>query len=74
MNWLIVEDHPILLNALCDYLKPEFPDSNVFLARNGLEAIEIIKKNSIDLIITDIEMPQMDGLELVEILKREKRG
>ena len=43
--------------------------SNVKLAANGKEALEIFNKNKIDLIITDIEMPQMNGIELIEELR-----
>ena len=44
--------------------------SNVKLASNGKEALEIFNKNKIDLIITDIEMPQMNGIELIEELRK----
>jgi len=43
----------------------------VFEARDGVEALELYRKNWIDLILTDLQMPEMDGLELLRNLKEE---
>jgi CheY-like chemotaxis protein len=47
---------------------------SVITAQNGLEALEIIRKadQSIDLILTDLMMPQMDGFKLIKLLKEKK--
>ena len=45
--------------------------SNIFLAEDGQEALDIIRSNKVDLVLTDIVMPFMDGLELSEILAKE---
>ena len=45
---------------------------NPFEANNGIEALDIIDKNYIDLIISDIMMPQMDGYELLKSLRESK--
>lgn len=41
-------------------------------ARDGLEALEIIRQNPVDLIITDIRMPNMDGIELLESVSKDR--
>ncbi len=46
------------------------PIKNLLTADNGLTAIEILKENNVDLIMTDINMPEMDGFELLEYLKK----
>jgi DNA-binding NtrC family response regulator len=43
----------------------------VFLAENGQNALEIFRKNRPDIVITDIKMPVMDGIELLKRIKRE---
>lgn len=63
---LVVEDNIDLQN----FIKELFTDKyNVFVAENGEQAIAIAHKNSIDLIISDINMPIMDGFELCENIK-----
>ncbi len=59
-NILIVEDEFKIRFLLRDYFLKE--DFNIFEAENGLDALEIFKKQKIDLIVLDIMMPVMDGL------------
>lgn len=44
---------------------------HVYEATNGSEAIEIIRKNEIDLVLLDIMMPEIDGFELLKIMRQE---
>jgi response regulator RpfG family c-di-GMP phosphodiesterase len=48
------------------FINTEF---NIITASSGLEALEILKKNSVDLVISDMKMPQMDGYEFLNIVK-----
>lgn len=59
-NILIVDDQPDIVNALKIYLTPE--GYNLFTAYNGLEAVEVTRRENIHLILLDIMMPQMDGI------------
>ncbi len=63
---LIVEDNLELLILMQHVLKSYY---RVYVAQNGAKALEIIYKTPIDLIIADVMMPEMDGLELTRILK-----
>ena len=63
---LIVEDNLDLQNFIKELFAAKY---NVFVADNGEQAIAIAHKNSIDLIISDINMPIMDGFELCENIK-----
>ena len=59
-NVLICDDQPDIVNALKIYLAPE--GYKLFEAYTGKEALEIVKKHNIHLILLDIMMPVMDGI------------
>ena len=59
-NVLICDDQPDIVNALKIYLAPE--GYQLFEAYTGLQALELVKKEQIHLILLDIMMPQMDGI------------
>ena len=63
---LIVEDNPELLMLMHQLMSTYY---NIYIAQNGIEALDIIHKKTIDLIISDIMMPEMDGFELTRQLK-----
>jgi len=59
-NVLICDDQPDIVSALKIYLKPE--GYRLFEAYTGLEALEIIQREDIHLVLLDIMMPRMDGI------------
>lgn len=61
---LIVDDEEIIRESLSFVLKKE--GYSVLDAPNGRVALEIVKKEAIDLVLTDLEMPEMKGIELLE--------
>jgi len=63
---LIVEDNEDLRQFLSRYLQSHYL---IHLAENGLKALGILRKHEIQLIITDIMMPEMDGIELCKQVK-----
>ena len=65
---LVVEDDKNLQRLMETVLKNN--GYNVLLGKNGLEALDIIDKKHIDLMISDIMMPGMDGYSLVESLRQ----
>ncbi|MEJ2616651.1 MAG: response regulator, partial [Ignavibacteriaceae bacterium] len=65
---LIVDDEKIIRESLSYILKKEGYD--VEEAENGLSAHEMLLKNSYDLVVTDLEMPGMKGIELLEKIKQ----
>lgn len=69
---LLVDDEQIVLQNLSAALDwSEFGFQNVRTASNALDALNIVKKYLIDLIILDIQMPQMTGLEMLKILREQ---
>lgn len=65
---LYVEDEEDILRFASMVLE-DYVDK-LFIARNGKEALEILKKENIDLIITDILMPKISGIELIREIKK----
>ena len=68
---LIADDHPVMRFGLSHLIKNEPGMQVVGIAANGTEAIQIAKTTHPDLIILDIDMPEMDGLSLAHHLKEE---
>ncbi len=66
-NLLIVDDEPLLLKSLKANLE-EYAD-NIFTAENGVEAMDIVSREEIHCIICDINMPQMNGVEVIKRLR-----
>jgi len=70
MNVLIVEDAKETREVLNNIIKYSIDKSiKVFEAENGVQALKIIQDNSIDILLTDIMMPIMDGFELITRVK-----
>ena len=66
---LIVDDESDLLDIITDYLRNDVAD--IHRASNGLEALEKIRKESFDAVLSDINMPKMTGMELLTNIRKE---
>lgn len=71
---LVADDSESIRNIVKLSLKLQRPDIKVIEATNGSEAYEIIKGTPIDLLITDVDMPYMSGLELVKLIRTELKN
>ena len=70
MNILIVDDETLIRNVIKEYSKSE--GYNIFEASDGLEAIEMVKNNNIDLVVLDVMMPNLDGFSACKEIKKIK--
>jgi len=64
-NVLIVDDQKAFLLSLSEGLSMYAADFNVITAENGKKAVDILNTTKIDLVVTDLKMPEMDGFELL---------
>lgn len=77
MGWrvLIVDDSPVSRRYIQRILNVSGFSIDEFLeAENGVAAIEALKTNAVDLVVTDVNMPEMNGDELVRWIDREHRS
>ena len=67
MKLLIVEDDKNIQKLLKAYLEQDY---QIFQAVDGQEALNFLNKNKVDLLITDVMMPKVDGFELVKEVRK----
>jgi signal transduction histidine kinase/DNA-binding response OmpR family regulator len=67
---LLTEDHKEMREFIASILRPFF---KVLEATNGLEALALLNDNNIDMIVSDVMMPKMDGFELLKKIKADVR-
>lgn len=66
-NILVIDDEKLVTKTLQKLLKRE--GYNAVVATNGMEAIEKIKAMDFDLIISDVKMPELDGIETIKYIR-----
>ena len=71
ISFVIAEDHTYMIDGLEINIKREFPESTIHKARNGTQAYELIKQQACDILLTDICMPEMGGIELSKKIRKE---
>jgi len=71
MRLFLVDDHGVLLAGLQSLLRDDLPDATVVgTAESGREALERLENTQIDLLITDHSMPGIDGLQLIQTIRK----
>ncbi len=68
---LLVDDETGIRNLLSEVLSGEGFDVKV--AKDGLESLDRLERDSFDLVITDINMPRLDGISMLKVMEREGR-
>lgn len=66
LTFLVVEDYRDMRNYICSVLSPHY---NTLSAQNGVEALVVLEDSNVDFIVSDLMMPQMDGLEFSRKVK-----
>jgi len=68
---IIADDHKIVLEGLLSLIEPHKEISVIGKASQGLEVLSILKEKEVDVVVLDIEMPVMDGIETTKIIRKE---
>lgn len=71
---IIADDHPIFLKGILSILKDEPGIEVLGQASNGNEALELIKKLKPDVVLLDVDMPQLNGLDTARIIHKDMPG
>lgn len=67
---LLVDDHQIILDGLAKILEEDETIQIVGQVHNGKEALDFLKKEAVDIICMDIEMPVLNGIEVAKVVKQ----
>lgn len=70
-NVLVVDDSAVARSVLGKTISMVHPDVNLHFAQNGKEALEIVKNSWVDIIFADINMPVMNGIEMINQLEKD---
>ena len=66
---LVADNHQATRQAMVEFLTSVFPGLDIRQARNGYEVLDLVAAKRPDLILMDIEMPQLDGLQATRQIK-----
>ena len=69
---LIIEDEAAIRRVLKKIISEESKQYEVFEAEDGVQGIDLIKENDYDLVLCDIKMPKMDGVDVLKYSKKIK--
>jgi PAS domain S-box-containing protein len=69
LSIVIVDDEPDIAELMRLRLLKEAPELNIHVAESGLECLDYMKENPVDCILSDYQMPYMDGMELLVALR-----
>ncbi|MBT2693511.1 response regulator [Bacillus sp. ISL-55] len=69
---LIADDEKNIRLGIQAMIKREYPNFETFIASDGQEALDGVLKNKPDIVITDIKMPRMDGIQLIKELQQQE--
>lgn len=69
---LIVDDHPVVRAGLASLLRRQAGVKLAGSAHSGEEAMEVLKSSSVDVLLLDLRMPSISGIDLLNLLKRDE--
>ena len=74
MRILIVEDDELNQEVIKELVKLLYPEIDIELANNGKEALEKLQNFDFNLILSDIDIPEVNGIDLMKMIKEKKKS
>ena len=71
MKILVVDDMPLMRHVLINMLR-KLEYCNIVEATDGLQALDLLREQHFDLVITDLHMPKMDGVDLLTNIRKDR--
>lgn len=72
MKVLVIEDSMLYQKITVRYLKELLPEAEFFVCSDGIEGYKVFLKENLDFITLDLLMPNMNGVEFLKLVKKEK--
>ncbi|MTI40048.1 response regulator [Fulvivirga lutimaris] len=72
MNILLVDDHSLIRDGIKSLLIVKYPKANIHEAKSGKEALSLAQSKKLDIIVLDISLPDMNGMQIAESLIADK--
>ena len=69
---LVVDDSALMRRVMCDIINSDERFQVIEQATDGEKAYELLKKNTYDGVVLDVNMPRMDGIQLLQMLQKDK--
>jgi YesN/AraC family two-component response regulator len=69
---LVVDDEPNTLDLHARIVQSQSASNRILLASNGMQALQILDQEQIDLVLLDLQMPEMDGFSVLEAMRKNK--
>ena len=70
MRIIVADDMPMQIREIAEGIRAVWPDWEILTATDGQEILRMVSAQKVDIVLSDIRMPHMDGLEMMPIVRQ----